>query len=149
MNRPPEYSPQSEERAVPRWVYVPLGIVLGALAFLCLAGSIMIIFLPDKKNPDPILAPALGAGMILVSLWALSVCYRMVVGKKVRGGLLGPRALRVIAWVFLSLPITGLLVGLFTGDFTNLLQGLVMSVVYVGAFFRLRSLAARRERNDV
>jgi O-antigen/teichoic acid export membrane protein len=139
---PPEIPPHPEEVVVPRWVQVPVGLALTALLLLCLAGEAAVVFLPSEK--DPVLAPLLGTGLVLVSLWALSVCCRLVFGRKVRGGLLSPVALRVVAWFFLLLPI----VGLFTGNFvTNTLQSLVQTAADISIFCGLRSLASRRERN--
>jgi ABC-type transport system involved in multi-copper enzyme maturation permease subunit len=89
MNAPPEQAPHPEDVSVPRWVQVPAGIALGGIVLLCLAGSLMMVFLPNEKAP--VLAPVFGAFMALVSLWALSKCFLLLSGKKVRGGLIKPR----------------------------------------------------------
>jgi hypothetical protein len=143
MNAPPEQPPHLEDFSVPRWVQVPAGITLGGIVLLCLAGSLMMVFLPNEKAP--VLAPMFGAFMALVSLWALSKCFLLLSGKKVRGGLIKPRGLRVLAWFFLLLPIGGLFSGYFI---THTAQALVQSAAHVSIFFGLRSLAAHRERND-
>jgi hypothetical protein len=130
---------------VPRWVLVPVGLILAAFVLLCLAGSIILIVAPSENSP--VAQITFGTGMVLVCLWLLSLCYRMVLGKKVRGGLFGPIALRIIAWVSLLLPVVGLSMALFTHqyDFTPLT--LIGAAMYVGLFFSLRSLASHRERN--
>jgi hypothetical protein len=143
MNAPPEQAPHPEDVSVPRWVQVPAGIALGGIVLLCLAGSLMMVFLPNEKAP--VLAPVFGAFMALVSLWALSKCFLLLSGKKVRGGLIKPRGLRVLAWFFLLLPIGGLFSGYFIA---HTAQALVQTAAYVSIFFGLRSLAAHRERND-
>jgi hypothetical protein len=142
MNLPSELSQHHEEVFVPRWVQIPVGIALGGIVLLCLAGSLMMVFLPNEKAP--VLAPAFGVFMSLVSLWALAKCVRLLSGKKVQGGgLLGPRALRALAWLFLLLPVGGLFSGYFV---THTAQAVLQTCAYVSIFFGLRSLAARRER---
>lgn len=86
-----------------------------------------------------------GLLMALVSLWALGKCFLLLSGKKVHGGLIKPRGLRVLAWFFLLLPIGGLFSGYFI---THTAQALVQTAAYVSIFFGLRSLATHRERND-
>lgn len=58
--RPPEVI------LVPRWIQVPVGLFLAAILVFCLAGSLMLAFLPNEKSP--ILAPILGTSMSLVSV---------------------------------------------------------------------------------
>jgi len=86
-----------------------------------------------------------GTGMVLATAWGLSVCYRLLAGRRVRGGLLGPVALRGCAWFFLLMPIGGLFTGYFV---TNTVQALEQTATYIGIFFALCSLASYRERND-
>jgi hypothetical protein len=119
-----------------------VGLVLGAIAVMCLAGSLMMVFLPNETAP--IMAPLFGVFMALVSFWSLALCFRLVVGKRVQGGLFGPRALRALAWFFLLLPIGGLFSGYFL---THTIQALVQTLAYVSIFFGLRSLASSRERD--
>lgn len=143
MNAPPEQPQHPEDVSVPRWVQIPAGIALGGIVLLCLAGSLMMVFLPNEKAP--VLAPVFGAFMALVSLWALSKCFLLLSGKKMQGGLIKPRGLRVLAWFFLLLPLGGLFTGYFI---THTVQALVQTAAYVSIFFGLRSLAAHRERDD-
>lgn len=143
MNAPPEQPQHPEDVSVPRWVQIPAGIALGGIVLLCLAGSLMMVFLPNEKAP--VLAPVFGAFMVLVSLWALSKCFLLLSGKKMQGGLIKPRGLRVLAWFFLLLPLGGLFTGYFI---THTVQALVQTAAYVSIFFGLRSLAAHRERDD-
>lgn len=69
----------------------------------------MFAFLPNEKSP--ILAPILGTSMSLASVWGFLICFRLVVGYKVCGGLLSPTALRVAARFFLLLALAGLFNG--------------------------------------
>ena len=98
---------------------------------------------PNEKAPNA--APIAGTLMSIVSLWGLLICYRLVSGKKVRGGLIGPAALRVNAWVFLLLPVGGV----FTGYFEqHTLRAVIMTAAYISVFYGLRSLATYREQNE-
>lgn len=135
--------PLPEEPSLPRWVQVPAGLFLGAILLLCLAGSLMMALLPNEKAP--LMAPILGVFMSLLCVWGLSVCTRLVLGKRVRGGLFGPRVLRVLGWFFLVLPVGGLFTGYFI---THTLQALIQTAAYISIFFGLRKLAAQREQND-
>jgi hypothetical protein len=103
----------------------------------------MMVFLPNEKAP--VLAPGFGVVMSLTCIWGLSVCLRLMIGKKVCGGLFGPRVLRVLAWLFLLLPIGGLFSGYFI---THTLPAIVQTVAYITVFFGLRLMAARRESNN-
>ncbi len=144
MPLPTESVPRHpEEIPVPRWIHVLAGLGLAVVLLLCLGGSLAMVFPTGKA---PIGERALGAGMVLVTFWGFLVCYRLVTGKRVRGGLVGPFALRVCAWLFLLAPIGGLFTGYFV---TNTFQALVETAAYVSVFFGLRSLATHRERNDV
>jgi hypothetical protein len=137
---PPQHQ---EELPVPRWVQVPAGIFLGLILVFCLAGSAALALTPNEKAPTA--APIAGTLMSAVSLWGLLICYRLVSGKKIRGGLIGPRALRVIAWIFLLLPAGGV----FTGYFEqHTLRAVIMTAAYISVFYGLRSLATYREQNE-
>jgi hypothetical protein len=132
-----------QESNLPRWIQVPAGLFLSAVLLLCLAGSLMMVFLPNEKAP--LLAPTFGVFMSLVCLWGFGVCIRLVLGKRVCGGLFGPRTLRTLAWFFLLLPLGGL----FTGYFKmHALQAFVQTAAYVSVFFGLRAMADSREGND-
>lgn len=141
---PPDEPPSNEEVVpVPRWVQVPAGLFLGIILLFCLAGSAGLAFTPNEKAP--LAAPFVGTLMSAVSFWGLLVCYRLVVGKRVRGGLIGPTALRIIAWVFLLLPVGGV----FTGYFEqHTLRAVIMTAAYISIFYGLRSLASHREQNE-
>lgn len=130
----------AEPNALPRWVQVVVGTLLTLILLPCLAGSLMMLLLPNEKAP--VLAPVAGAAMAFLSLWLFVICYRLIVGRRVSGGLMGPRTLSVIAWLFLFLPLGGLFTGYFV---THTEAALMQSAAYVSAFFGLRSLARSRD----
>jgi len=129
-----------QEPTLPRWIQLPVGIFLGIFLLPCLVGSLAMVFLPNDKAP--LLAPAFGALMSVVCVWGYGAAIRLIIGKRVHGGLFGPRTLRVVAWFFLLLPIGGLFTGYFV---THTAQALVQTAAYVSVFFGLRKLATDRE----
>ena len=132
-----------DESSLPRWVQVPLGLLLAAFLLPCLAGSLMLALLPNESAP--IMAPSCGVLMSLACAWLFTICWRLVTGRRTHGGLLPPRALRAVAWLFLLLPLGGLFTGYFASH-TSL--ALAQTTIYIGVFFSLRSLALRRERRS-
>jgi len=132
--------PTAEPTALPRWAQVIVGALLTLILLPCLAGSLMMLLLPNEKAP--VAAPVAGAVMALLSLWLFGLCYRLVSGRRVSGGLMRPRTLRTVGWLFLLLPLGGLLTGYFA---THTATALVQSAAYVSAFFGLRSLARSRD----
>lgn len=132
------------EIELPRWVQVPVGIVLSLFTLLCGFASAYLLFVPNKKAP--ILAFVVGFILLLGCLWVLAKCFRLITGKKTRGGLMSPRALRVVSFFLLVLPV----VGLFTGYYREMgAVAIFQAVMYFVAFFGLRALARKRETNIV
>ncbi len=131
--------PATEPDALPRWVQVVAGALLTVVLLPCLAGSLMMLLLPNENAP--VLAPAAGAVMALLSLWLFGICFRLVSGRRISGGLVGPRTLRAVAWLFLFLPLGGLFTGYFAAHTET---ALMQSAAYLIVFFGLRSLARRR-----
>jgi hypothetical protein len=129
LNRPPNDT-------LPRWLQILLGLMLCVIVLPCIVGSIALAISPNERAP--ILAPFFGTLMVLASFWLFSMAVRLVLGKKRHGGLMGPRALRLSAWIFVLIPAVSILSGSFFER--PVLYGIV-SVVYIGIFFRLRSLS--------
>jgi hypothetical protein len=131
------------EAELPRWIRVPVGILIGLLAVFCAFATVDILLLPGKKsNPSPILAVAVVLILLLACLWVLNKCFRLVTGRKKRGGLLSPTVLRVVAASLLIIPVAGL----FTGYYREMgAAAILQAVMYVFGFFGLRALARKRE----
>jgi len=140
---PPLEIPEAEdvrEIELPRWVQVPIGIILSLFTLLCGFASAYLLFVPNKKTP--ILALVVGVILLLGCLWVLAKCFRLITGRKHRGGLMSPRALRVVSIFLLILPI----VGLFTGYYRERGAIAIFQVVmYFFGFLGLRALASKRE----
>jgi hypothetical protein len=131
------------EVELPRWIQVPVGILLALFALFCAFAAIdMVLLAGIKSSPSPTLAVAVVLILLVACFWVLVKCFRLVTGRKKRGGLLGPTALRVVAVFLLIMPVAGL----FTGYYREM-RGIAIfqAVIYVSGFFGLRALARKRE----
>ena len=99
----------------------------------------MLLLLPNEMAP--VMAPAVGLLMTLLCVWLGRICFRLIAGRRIHGGLMAPRTLRAIGWVFLLLPLGGFFTDFFA---THTLQAMLQSAAYVSVFFGLRGLATRR-----
>lgn len=134
---------ETREREVPRWVQVPAGLVLGLLTLLC--GYVSVVFLLAAKQKKPILA-VIGFVLLLGCFWVLEKCFRLLTGRKNRGGLMTPGTLRVVSFFFLIFPVAGL----FTGYYRKIgLLAVFQAVMYFFAFLGLWGLARKREAAEV
>ncbi|PYV69010.1 MAG: hypothetical protein DMG96_34995 [Acidobacteria bacterium] len=132
------------EIELPRWAQVPVGIILGLITLLCGFASTVLLFSPNKKSP--VLAIVVGFVLLLGCAWVLEKCFRLITGRKKRGGLMSPRALRVVSFFLLVLPV----VGLFTGYYREMdAVAIYQAVMYFLGFLGLRALARKREANGV
>ena len=128
------------EKDVPRWVQVPVGVVLGLLTLLCGFASVIFLFAPNKKSP--ILTIVVALILLFGCLWVLEKCFRLLTGRKNRGGLMTPNTLRVLGFFFLVLPVAGL----FTGYYDDMGPvAIFQAVMYFFVFLGLRALARKRE----
>jgi uncharacterized membrane protein len=132
--------PETPEKEVPRWVQVLVGLVLALLALLCGFASVMMLVVPNEKSP--ILTIVVGLVLLLGCLWVLEKCFRLLTGRKNRGGLMAPNTLRVVSFFFLVFPV----VGFFTGYYRKMgLVAIFQAVMYFLSFLGLRALARKRE----
>ena len=143
MNEPASPAHDQGDILIPRWGQVAAGLFFAVILVPCLAGSVLMIFLPNEKAP--VMAPIAGVVMGFVSLWGFAKSFRLIFGVAVKGGLLSPRGLRFISWLFLLLPVGSLFSGFFA---THTLQAIAQTTAYVLFFIGIRVLAAQREKND-
>lgn len=131
------------EAELPRWIQVPVGILLGLFTLFCAFATVDMLLLPGKQSsPSPILAVAVVLILLLACLWVLEKCMRLVTGRKKRGGLLSPTVLRVVAVFLLIIPVAGL----FTGYYREMgAIAILQATMYVFGFFGLRALARKRD----
>jgi hypothetical protein len=125
---------------IPRWLQVPIGLVICLIVLACSLGSVILLVDPPEKSP--ILGFLLGLVMLLACYWGLEKGVRLVLGRPNQGGgLFSPFALRVLAWLCLALPIAGIFTGLYQEKGAT---AFVQAAVYVAAFFGLTRLARER-----
>jgi hypothetical protein len=140
LNVGDELGLEPQEKELPRWVRVLAGLVLGLFALLCGFASLSLLLVPDKQAP--VLAVIVGLVLILGCLWILEKCFRLITGRKNRGGLMTPNTLQVLSFLLLILPI----VGLFTGYYREMgAIAIFQAVMYFFGFLGLRTLARKRE----
>jgi len=136
--------PETPEKEVPRWVQVLVGLVLALLTLLCGFASVMMLVVPNEKSP--ILTILVGLILLLGCLWVFEKCFRLLAGRKNRGGLMAPNTLRVVSYFFLALPVAGF----FTGYYRKMgLVAIFQAVMYFFSFLGLRALARKREASAV
>jgi hypothetical protein len=133
-------APEGGEIDVPRWVQVPAGVVLGAITLVCAIGALSLVIAPSDKAP--IAAPVGGLVMLALCVWLFEKAYRLIMGRKIHGGLMAPRMLRLVALLFLFLPIAGFFTGYYN---THPATATLQAVAYVGIYFGLRALARSRD----
>lgn len=120
---------ETQENELPRWIQIPAGLVIGLFTLLCALGALSLLFAPNKQSLT--LCLVAGAILLLGCFWVLEKCWRLVTGRKYKGGLMSPRALRVVAFFFLVMPIAGL----FTGYYRTMGPlAIFQAVSYVLAF---------------
>lgn len=130
------------EKPLPRWVLIPVGIVLGLFTLLCGFALPSLLLMRYRYSPSPFLLVAVALLLLLACGWILTKCFRLITGRKKRGGLLSPNTLRVVAAFMLILPI----VALFTGYYREMRAlAIFQAIMYFLGFMGLRALARKRE----
>ena len=142
MDQPPSVL-QIGERELPRWAQIAAGLLLAPFTLLCGFGSLSLLVVPNRQSP--VLAIVVGITLLLGCFWIFEKCFRLLTGRKNRGGLMSPKALRVVSFFFLILPFAGL----FTGYYRQWgAVAIFQAVMYFSAFLGLRALARKREANE-
>jgi hypothetical protein len=96
--------------------------------------------MPSQKAP--LLAVIAGLILLVGCFWVIANCFRVITGRKNRGGLMSPNTLRVVAFFLLVLPIGGL----FTGYYREMgAVAIFRAVTYFFGFLGLCALARKRE----
>ena len=133
---------ESKGGQIPPWVTVSVGLLLIPIVLLCIAGSIMVILIPNP--PNPIFNLVGGSVMTALSVWGLGLVARLAFNKRRRtGGLFSPFALRVISVGAILIPITALILGAF---WERPVIHTLMAISYMLAASNLWQMASRRQR---
>src|SRR5215469_15593528 len=85
------------EKPLPRWVLVPVAIVLGLFRLLCGLALLSLLLMRYRYSPSRFLLVAVALLLLLACGWILTKCFRLITGRKQRGELLSPNTLRVVA----------------------------------------------------
>jgi amino acid transporter len=136
--------PETPEKEAPRWVQVLVALVLTLLTLLCGFASVTMLVVPNDKSPT--LSVVVGLILLLGCLWVFEKCFRLLTGRKNRGGLMAPNTLRVVSFFFLAAPVAGL----FNGYYRRMGPiAIFQAVMYLFGFLGLRALARKREASSV
>jgi len=113
---------------------------LAVFTLLCALAALEFLLLAPK--PTAVLGIVAVSILLLGCLWILAKCFRLVTGRKHKGGLLGPTALRVVSIFLLVIPVAAL----FTGYYREMgALAIFQAVMYFCGFLGLRALARDRE----
>jgi hypothetical protein len=135
--------PVNQEQDLPRWVQVSVGMALGLFTLLCGFASLSLLLVPHKQRP--ILGVVAESGLLLGCFWVLEKSFRLLTGRKHKGGLMAPRTLRIVSVFLLGMPIAGL----FTGYYRTMgVLAIFQALSYFAAFLGLRALARNREAKE-
>jgi hypothetical protein len=120
-----------QEKEIGRWIAVPAGILLGLIALLCLFGSVTLFL--DPPAGDRFFGLTVGVILVLGCVWVLDKAVRMVIASRGKGRLLAPMTLRVIAVLFLLLPLAGFFTGYFSEKgWLAILQAIGSLAIFAG-----------------
>lgn len=132
-----------QEKEIPKWIRIPVGVMLGLITLLCMVGSATLLITPPEKNP--LFGFVVGVILVLGCMWVFEKSVRMVFGLPSKGGLMAPRTIRIVAILFLLLPLAGF----FTGYYAE--KGFIAiarAIGSIGIFFGLNALARSRESRE-
>lgn len=122
-----------------RWLRILAGLVLVPISLLFTMGSAALVVWATREAPAG--TTLLGGILFVVSLWLLILGIRLLLNRPVSGGLMSPLALRVVAAVYLCIPLAGLWTDFYQEQgFLAVLQALV----YFGVSAALWKLARAR-----
>jgi hypothetical protein len=129
-----------EPNTLPRWVTIPVGLVLFPFALLCGAGSLDILVAP--KVPPSAFTISIGSVLLAGSVWVSTLALRLIFIRPSQSKrLVSPIGLRVIGLIFAAIPITSVILGTF---WEKPFVHSVMTIAYFGGVFQLFRLAKIR-----
>jgi hypothetical protein len=95
-----------------------------------------------SQQEEPHSTIVVGLILLFGCLWVLEKCFRLLTGRKNRGGLMTPNTLRMLGFFLVVLPVAGL----FTGYYHDMGPvAMFQAVMYFFVFVGLRALARKRE----
>ncbi len=131
-----------EPKPLPRWVTMPLGIILTPFTFLCVIGSSIMLLAPNV--PPNAFTVLLGSLFWAGSCWVFYLSLRLLfVNPKSKSGLITAMGLRGIALVFAVIPVASLITGSF---WDKPIIHSIMTVLYMFIIAHLWGLAKHRSQ---
>ena len=101
-----------EPKSLPRWITLPLGLVLFPFTLLCIVGSAIMLLAPNV--PPSFFTVSIGSVFLIGSIWVSLLSFRLIVSSpKKSEGFVSPVALRLIGVLFIAMPIMAVIVGTF------------------------------------
>lgn len=132
-----------EPRPLPRWVTIPLGMLLAPFTLICVIGSSTLLIAPNV--PPTVLTVSIGSLFLAGSLWVFYLSLRLLfVSPKYETSFITPIGLRIIALIFAVIPIISLILGTF---WEKPIIHSIMTMAYISIFFRLWGMAKHRKKN--
>ena len=132
-----------EPKPLPRWVTIPLGLLLTPFTLICVIGSATLLVAPNV--PPSLVTISLGSVFLGGSLWVFYLSLRLLfVNPKTKSKFISPFGLRAVALVFAVIPVVSIIVGTF---WEKPIIHSIMTIAYVGIVFRLWGMAGQRVTN--
>ena len=134
-------SEEFDPKPLPRWVTVPLGLLLVPFTLICVVGSATILI--DPFVPPSIFTVSIGSIFLAGSLWVFYLSFRLVFSSpNSEKKFLSTFMLRVISLVFLAIPVVSIAVGTF---WEKPIIHSIMTVGYISVVIRLWAIGKHRE----
>jgi hypothetical protein len=132
-----------EAKPLPRWVTMPLGLLLTPFTLICVIGSASLLVAPNV--PPSLLTVSMGSIFLVGSLWVFYLSLRLLfVNPKSSSNFISSVGLKVIALVFAVIPVMSLFIGTF---WEKPVIHSIMTIAYIGIVFRLWGVANYRRQN--
>ncbi len=132
-----------EPKPLPRWITLPLGLVFVPFTLLCVLGSSIILVEPNV--PPSFLTVSIGSLFLAGSVWVFYLSLRLLfVSPKGNSKFISPAGLRIIALIFVAIPIISIALGTF---WEKPIIHSLMTIAYIGIVLRLWGMAGWRDQN--
>jgi len=133
-----------EPKVLPKWVTLPLGVILFPFSLMCITGSLIMLLAPNV--PISIFTIIIGSLFLFGSVWVSLLSFRLIFSSYNKGkDLVSPNGLRAVAILFFCIPILAIVLGTFMDKpFVYSVQ----TIFYFFIAFRLFSFARFRENKS-
>lgn len=131
-------------KTLPRWVTIPLGLILTPITFFCVIGSSILLLAPNIT--PTIFTILLGCLFLAGSLWGFYLSLRLLfVNPKSKTHFINPIGLRFISLIFVLIPIISLILGTF---WEKTLIHSIMTLAYISIAIIFWNMAKRRAQRS-